>query len=80
MKHRLGVSKEGFLTAIDVKFLADTGAYLSFGPGVVIRAVVHSTGPYRIPHVKVFGQAVYTNNPPSGAMRGFGVPQIAYAI
>ncbi|MHB8132360.1 MAG: xanthine dehydrogenase family protein molybdopterin-binding subunit, partial [Mobilitalea sp.] len=80
IKHRLGVSNKGFLTAIDVQFLADTGAYLSFGPGVVIRAVVHSTGPYRIPNVKIFGQAVYTNNPPSGAMRGFGVPQIAYAM
>ncbi|MHB1404461.1 MAG: molybdopterin-dependent oxidoreductase [Desulfitobacteriaceae bacterium] len=80
MKHRLGATKEGVLKALEVEFLADTGAYLSFGPGVVIRAVVHATGPYRIPHVKVTGQAVYTNNPPSGAMRGFGVPQIAFAL
>ena len=80
MAVRLGATAAGDLTALQMDFTANTGAYLSFGAGVVTRAVVHATGPYRIPNVEVVGQAVHTNGPVSGAMRGFGVPQVTFAL
>jgi CO/xanthine dehydrogenase Mo-binding subunit len=67
------------LKAVKVEIICDTGAYASYGPAVIKRAVVHATGPYEIPNVRVDGYAVYTNNPKAGAMRGFGVPQVAFA-
>ncbi|PTM42991.1 molybdopterin cofactor-binding domain-containing protein [Bosea sp. 124] len=57
----------------------DTGAYSSWGPTVAGRVPVHATGPYKVPHVRNRSRAVYTNGPPSGAFRGFGVPQAAIA-
>ena len=57
----------------------DTGAYSSWGPTVAGRVPVHATGPYRVPNVENRGRAYFTNNPPSGAFRGFGVPQAAIA-
>lgn len=80
MRARLGASASGELTALEFDFTANTGAYLSFGPGVVTRAVVHAPGPYRIPNVAVEGRAVHTNGPTAGAMRGFGVPQVTFAV
>ena len=63
--------------ALEADLIMDTGAYASYGPGVITRTVVHITGPYDVPNVKVKGHLVYTNNPMAGAMRGFGVPQAA---
>lgn len=57
----------------------DTGAYSSWGPTVAGRVPVHATGPYKVPHVRNLSRAIYTNGPPAGAFRGFGVPQAAIA-
>lgn len=79
IRYKSGAKKDGKLTAVEVHILGDTGAYASYGPTVAIRSAVHATGPYQVPNVRVKSQMVYTNNPWSGAMRGFGVPQIAFA-
>lgn len=69
----------GRLVALKARITADTGAYASLGGPVVQRACTHVSGPYQIPHVDIAGVAVYTNNPPAGAFRGFGVPQSTFA-
>jgi CO/xanthine dehydrogenase Mo-binding subunit len=74
-----GMDAQGKLTAIKVDILGDTGAYASYGLAVCLRAAVHATGPYEVPHVQVNSRMVYTHNSWAGAMRGFGVPQIALA-
>ncbi len=76
----LGCDEQGTLKALQAAIVADTGAYASLGAPVLERACTHVTGPYRLPNVAVRGIAVYTNNPPAGAFRGFGVPQVAFAI
>lgn len=76
----LGVDSTGHFTALRGAVTSDTGAYASLGAGVTRRAVSHLCGPYRIPNTELSGQAVYTNNPPSGAFRGFGAAQAAFAI
>ncbi len=77
---RVGARRDGRLTAIQTELYGDTGAYASLGEKVMTRATTHSVGPYEIPHVKSDCYAVYTNNPPAGAFRGFGVTQSAFAI
>lgn len=79
IRYKSGAKKDGTLTAVEVDILGDTGAYASYGSTVAIRAAIHATGPYYVPHVKVRSRMAYTNNSWSGAMRGFGVPQIAFA-
>ncbi len=79
IRMKTGVTREGKLLAVEARILADTGAYASYGIAVATRAAVHATGPYEVPNVLIQSQAVYTNNNWSGAMRGFGVPQIAIA-
>ena len=79
IRHRLGATGEGVLKAAEVEIYADTGAYASVGPHVLLRAVVHAAGPYIIPNVKVDGYLVYTNNTMAGSMRGFGNPQVLFA-
>jgi CO/xanthine dehydrogenase Mo-binding subunit len=74
-----GMDARGKLTAVKVDILGDSGAYASYGFAVCMRAAVHATGPYEVPHVRVDSRMVYTNNPWAGAMRGFGVPQMAFA-
>jgi CO/xanthine dehydrogenase Mo-binding subunit len=74
-----GVDENGKLLALKAKLICDTGAYASYGIAVATRAAAHATGPYEIEHVEVESLAVYTNNPVAGAMRGFGVPQVAFA-
>lgn len=69
---------EGHLTALKARVLADTGAYASLGNVVLERACTHLCGPYRIPNIELDGYAIYTNNPPGGAFRGFGVPQTTF--
>ncbi|UCH66660.1 MAG: selenium-dependent xanthine dehydrogenase [Ignavibacterium sp.] len=80
MKYKLGCDKNGKFTALDADIIGDTGAYASVGMKVLERAAGHASGPYHIPNVKVISKAVYTNNLPCGAMRGFGVNQVAFAI
>lgn len=70
---------EGRLLAVKVKIVGDTGAYASYGPATLKRAAVHATGPYEVPNALIEAYCVYTNNPTAGAMRGFGVPQAAFA-
>jgi xanthine dehydrogenase molybdenum-binding subunit len=75
-----GADSDGRLTAVRARIVGDTGAYASVGAKVLERAAGHSCGPYRIPNVDVEARTVYTNNPPCGAMRGFGANQAAFAI
>jgi len=77
---KLGFKKDGTLTAAQTELYGDTGAYASLGAKVMGRATTHSTGPYIVPNVKINCYAMYTNNPPSGAFRGFGALQAAFAI
>ena len=69
----------GRLTAYEMTGDFNTGAYASWGPTVANRVPVHASGPYRVPHVLNRTRAVYTNDTPAGAFRGFGVPQAAIA-
>jgi xanthine dehydrogenase molybdenum-binding subunit len=77
---RIGASGDGHLMACETELYGDTGAYASLGEKVMTRATTHSAGPYVVPHVKADCYAMYTNNPPAGAFRGFGVTQSAFAI
>jgi CO/xanthine dehydrogenase Mo-binding subunit len=79
IRYRSAAKSDGKLTATEVDILGDTGAYASYGATVAIRSAIHATGPYQVPHVKVRSRMAYTNHPWSGAMRGFGVPQMAFA-
>ncbi|MBI5582793.1 MAG: xanthine dehydrogenase family protein [Deltaproteobacteria bacterium] len=74
-----GMDARGKLTAVKVDILGDSGAYASYGFAVCMRAAVHATGPYEVPQVLVDSRLVYTHNHWGGAMRGFGVPQVALA-
>lgn len=78
MYYKTGVTKEGKLCALKVRIYGDTGAYTSWGMNVLRKSAVHSTGPYIIPNVDIQALAVYTNNPYSGAMRGFGATQVPF--
>jgi len=80
MSYTLGCNEEGKLTVLKADILGDTGAYASVGMKVLERAAGHATGPYHVPNVDVISKAVYTNNLPCGAMRGFGVNQVAFAV
>lgn len=80
LKFKVGCDAEGHLTALEGKILGDKGAYASVGAKVLERAAGHATGPYKFPAVSIDSYAVYTNNPPCGAMRGFGANQSAFAI
>ncbi|MGH2636637.1 MAG: selenium-dependent xanthine dehydrogenase [Actinomycetota bacterium] len=80
MTYTVGCDAEGRLTGVRARILGDTGAYASVGDKVLERAAGHACGPYRFEAVDVESTAVYTNNPPNGAMRGFGVNQVAFAI
>jgi len=77
--YKLGATKEGVIISLEVKIVGDTGAYASAGEPVLFRSAVFSSGPYEVPNAKVDAFAVYTNNPPGGAMRGFGSTQPAVA-
>ncbi|MCX5872367.1 MAG: xanthine dehydrogenase family protein molybdopterin-binding subunit [Deltaproteobacteria bacterium] len=79
IRYKSAADKDGRLLAVDVKIIGDTGAYASYGMAVVTRSAAHATGPYEVPNVHIESIFAYTNNPIAGAMRGFGVPQIAFA-
>ena len=76
---RYGATRDGRLVAAEVRLLLDGGAYASSSPAVIGNASTFAAGPYEVPNVRVEGTVVYTNNPPCGAMRGFGAPQVCFA-
>lgn len=76
---KTGVREDGKLCALKARIYGDTGAYASWGINVLRKAAVHATGPYNIQNVDIRAMAVYTNNPYSGAMRGFGATQCPIA-
>jgi CO/xanthine dehydrogenase Mo-binding subunit len=76
---RLAATRNGRLLAADVDVVLDAGAFVTLSPVVLLRSVLHATGPYRIPNVRIRGRAVATNHFPSGAFRGFGAPQAIFA-
>jgi CO/xanthine dehydrogenase Mo-binding subunit len=78
IKARWGATKEGKITAAEVELVTDGGAYAYTSTKVMGNATLMCTGPYEIPNVKVDSFAVYTNNIPNGAFRGFGGPQGAF--
>jgi len=80
MEMSLGCDENGKLTFVEADIIGDTGAYASVGMKVLERAAGHATSAYSIPIVKLRSRSVYTNNIPCGAMRGFGVNQINFAI
>jgi selenium-dependent xanthine dehydrogenase len=80
MDYTLGCTRDGKLTALKANIVGDTGAYASVGMKVLERAAGHATGAYHVPMVDIVSRAVYTNNIPNGAMRGFGVNQVTFAL
>ncbi|SHI11247.1 selenium-dependent xanthine dehydrogenase [Clostridium intestinale] len=79
MEFTTACDENGILTAMKAVVISDTGAYASLGGPVLQRACTHAAGPYNYQNVDIVGTAVYTNNPPGGAFRGFGVTQTAFA-
>lgn len=77
---KIGAKKNGRIVACESELYGDTGAYASLGEKVMTRATTHSAGPYDIEHVRADCYAMYTNNPPAGAYRGFGVTQSGFAV
>jgi selenium-dependent xanthine dehydrogenase len=77
---KVGAKFDGCITAMESELYGDTGAYASLGDKVMTRATTHSSGPYEIPNVRADCYAMYTNNPPAGAFRGFGVMQSGFAV
>ncbi|MDO9085496.1 MAG: molybdopterin-dependent oxidoreductase [Anaerolineaceae bacterium] len=77
---KVGAKSDGQLVAVQTELHGDTGAYASLGEKVMTRATTHSSGPYEVPNVNIDCYAMYTNNPPAGAFRGFGVMQSAFAV
>src|SRR5262245_36207183 len=77
---RVGFRRDGRLLAVECGADYDVGAYADIGPRVVQKATYTATGPYRAADVRLDARAVYTNTTPGGAFRGFGVPQLAWAL
>ena len=80
MAYTVGADAEGRLLAARVRIIGDTGGYAGTGGKCLLRAACHSCGPYRVPNVDIESKAVFTNNPTSGAMRGFGTNQVHFAM
>ena len=78
--HKIGLSKDGKIQAIEVDIRSDGGAYCFSTKGTVAKSAILGAGPYEIPNVKVISTGYYTNNTPSGAMRTFGILQPTFAI
>lgn len=77
---KTGAKQDGTLVAVQAELYGDGGAYASLSDKVMTRATTHATGPYVMPNAKIDCYVMYTNNPPSGAFRGFGVTQSAFAV
>ena len=80
MEFTTACDENGIIVALKAELIADTGAYASLGGPVLQRACTHAAGPYQIANVDIIGLGVYTNNPPAGAFRGFGVTQSCFAM
>jgi xanthine dehydrogenase molybdenum-binding subunit len=80
IKMKTGAKTDGTLVAHEVEIYGDGGAYASLSNHVMLRATTHAAGPYEVSNAKVDTYAMYTNNVPSGAFRGFGVTQSAFAM
>ncbi|MCZ6727271.1 MAG: selenium-dependent xanthine dehydrogenase, partial [Acidobacteria bacterium] len=80
MHYTVGCDEEGRLTAVKARMIGDSGAYASVGSKVLERAAGHACGPYNVANVDVVSKGAYTNNPPCGAMRGFGANQAHFAM
>jgi len=76
----IAADKKGKLLGLKGKIIADTGAYALSGPAILKRAITHAAGPYNVPNIKVEGILCYTNNIPTNSMRGFGLPQVNFAM
>ena len=80
MEFALGCDENGIIQGVVAEVIADTGAYASLGGPVLERACSHAAGPYNYQNFEIDGWAYYTNNPPAGAFRGFGVTQTCFCI
>lgn len=80
LTYTVGCDADGRLLGVRARIVGDTGAYASVGAKVLERAAGHACGAYKVPAVDIEAAAVYTNNPPCGAMRGFGSNQSNFAI
>ena len=80
MEFTLACDNDGTIQGVRATVIADTGAYASLGGPVLERACTHAAGPYNYQNFEIDGYAYYTNNPPAGAFRGFGVTQTCFAI
>jgi selenium-dependent xanthine dehydrogenase len=80
LTYTVGCDADGRLLGLRARIVGDTGAYASVGDKVLERAAGHACGVYKLPAVDVEARAVYTNNPPCGAMRGFGANQANFAL
>ncbi len=79
VRYKSGAKKDGTLTAIEVDFVYNAGAYQTLSSAVLWRGLLTAAGPYRVPNVKIVGRSVATNTVPNGAFRGFGSPQVIFA-
>ncbi|HET7266229.1 MAG TPA: xanthine dehydrogenase family protein molybdopterin-binding subunit [bacterium] len=79
MRYKTGAARDGRLVAQEISLIADSGPYPLLSPRVLFAALVTGCGPYRIPNVAIDARAVFTNNVPSSAMRGFGAMQVTFA-
>ena len=80
MEFAIGCDADGLIQGVAANVVADTGAYASLGGPVLERACTHASGPYHYENFQIDGYAYYTNNPPAGAFRGFGVTQTCFCI
>lgn len=80
VRHRTAVDRDGRLLAMDAEILFDGGAYSTLSPVVLSRALLHSFGPYRWPAVRIRGRVLRTHTAPNSAFRGFGAPQVEFAM
>ena len=80
MEFSIGCDENGIIQGVAAEVIADTGAYASLGGPVLERACTHAAGPYNYQNFEIDGWAYYTNNPPAGAFRGFGVTQTCFCI
>ena len=79
MDFTMGCDENGIIQGVSAKVVSDTGAFASLGGPVLERACTHAAGPYAYENFEITGDAYYTNNPPAGAFRGFGVTQTCFA-
>ena len=80
MKYKIGATSEGKICAVEADIITDSGPYACMTPFVTRRSSVQGCGPYNIDNIKFDIKGVYTNNPYTGSMRGFGAPQVVFAI